>query len=66
MSDSNELLQRAEQALTHWTRMYASELCNENHVAETMQFMMREGGTLYYIASLRRDILEHLKQQDHK
>jgi hypothetical protein len=59
---TEQLLKRAEEALTDWVRTYAPEMCDGGHVAETYEKIMRRGGTLYYIGELRADILDHLAE----
>ena len=51
-----ELLKDLDAALTHWVRTYAPEQCEHSLVTKTYRFLLNEGGTLYYIAELRRRI----------
>ena len=56
--EQRELLMRVDMALTDWLRCYAPEEFTEGQLAETRGRL--HGGTLFYIADLRRDLKDIL------
>ena len=56
-------LMAADLALTDWVRMYAPEHCDTRHVFESGKRVSEAGGTLAYIAKVRKQIKEALNEQ---
>lgn len=50
-----EALKRSVIAIDDWLNVYASELCNEQRVAEAHQRIGDAGGTLAYIAYVQAE-----------
>lgn len=55
-------LQAADQALTDWVRSYASDQCSVKSVQESGLRIFAAGGTLAYIANIRKQIKEALRK----
>lgn len=62
---TKEALEIADVALGDWTVSYASDQCNEIMVRQTAK-RINEGGTLYYIANCRANVLLALSKIEGK
>lgn len=57
-----QLLLDLGDALDHWLHQHAPEMCDRKQVTATWMFMMKNGGTLAYIADLRQRIRVQLRR----
>lgn len=55
LSEAVKVLERAETALNDWLNIYASDMCEENRVAEAHK-RVSEYGTIGYIADVTAEI----------
>jgi hypothetical protein len=58
LARAKALLRECGIALDDWVHQYASEMCDEKHVQESVQRILDGGGTLAYVANLRQRIRE--------
>ena len=61
-----KLLRDLDTALAHWLRSYAPEQCDSRRVAQTADFLLAQGGTLYYVAELSQRIKAALSKRRRK
>ena len=58
-----QLLRDLGVALDDWLHGYAGELCSESYVQQSAKRIEKDGGTLAYIAKLRRRVHEALGEK---